>query len=140
MGGAYFDWLALMYGEDLRARGVKTALQRSGLVRADGTLAYLTASLQEALLLPNVPGSANAADWLTPSSDARTPASALVDLAGVPRSFLPPFVYGTLSAWAHTASAPSPAWFTNGSGWLAADEALFPPHMRAWWPGFMVIL
>lgn len=92
MGAAYFEWLTKLYREDFRARGVRAALEQQGHVQADGTLCYLTASLQEALLLTAIALPANELDWRTNSSDGRTPEHALSLLVGVPPSYLPPYV------------------------------------------------
>jgi hypothetical protein len=114
MGGAYYDWLVRMFREDLRARGVRAAVKNWGVFKADRSLGYLAASVQEALLLPSLPGVAwNEADWRTPSSDAQTPQAALACMVGVPRSFLPPYVYGTLTAWVHLVNEPTPDWFAT---------------------------
>jgi len=135
MGGAYYDWLVRMFREDLRARGVRAAVKNWGVFKADRSLGYLAASVQEALLLPSLPGVAwNEADWRTPSSDAQTPQAALACMVGVPRSFLPPYVYGTLTAWVHLVNEPTPDWFATD--WLHASDALLPPQMRTSWPGF----
>ena len=138
MGAAYFEWLTKLYREDFRARGVRAALEQQGYVQADGTLCYLTASLQEALLLTAIALPANELDWRTNSSDGRTPEHALSLLVGVPPSHLPPYVFGTLSAWARSVNTASPAWFATS--WLLASDLEFPPEMRAWWPGFMAVV
>ena len=138
MGAAYFEWLTKLYREDFRARGVRAALEGQGHVRADGTLTYLTASLQEALLLTAIPLAANDLDWTTNSSDGHTPQHALSLLVRVPPSHLPPYVFGTLSAWARSVNTASPAWFATS--WLLASVPEFPPQMRAWWPGFMAVV
>lgn len=138
MGPQLFRWLVQLYREDFDARGVPAALARQQLLPPVGPLPYLSASLQEALLLSavrDVPSVAT--DWTTPSSDGRLPQDALVALGGVPPSYLPPYVYGVLAAWAHFVDKPSPAWFAEA--WLKADEVEFPALMRAWWPGFMAV-
>ena len=136
MGPAYLDWLVRLYVEDFDARGVHAALARLNLLPAAGHQLYLTASLQEALLLPTGRDNPSiAVEWTTPSSDHQLPQTALLGLGGVPPSYLPPYVFGTLAAWARFVDKPSPAWFTTD--WLHASDVEFPPPMRAWWPGFL---
>ncbi len=72
---------------------------------------------------------ANELDRRTNSSDGRTPDHALSLLVGVPPSHLPPYVFGTLSAWARSVNTASPAWFATS--WLLASDLESPPEMRA---------
>ena len=86
-------------------------------------------------------GSANATDWVTRRHLPRKPHSC-VCLGGSSGDSVQFPVLGPLRIWyrismglqwPHTASALSSAsgWFSDGSGWLAADKALCPLHLRA---------
>ena len=86
-------------------------------------------------------GSANATDWVTRRHLPRKPHTC-VCLGGSSGGSVQFPVLGPLRIWyrismglqwPHTASALSSAsgWFSDGSGWLAADKALFPLHIRA---------
>ena len=86
-------------------------------------------------------GSANATDWVTRRHLPRKPHTC-VCLGGSSGGSVQFPVLGPLRIWyrismglqwPHTASALSSAsgWFSDGSGWLAADKALCPLHLRA---------